>query len=95
METDELPSNSTTSGAFNYVVTAQKPTGVVASLVGNFMGSETLDLIVGCDAVCFVCVLCLRDPSCWINPACHTHPLLQEGNAHRAAQLHGEWFGGG
>lgn len=37
--------------AFNYVVTAQKPTGCVASLVGNFMGKDNLDLIVG-----WVCV---------------------------------------
>ena len=37
----------TTSGcAYNYVVTANKPTVVTHSVVGNFTGTNTLDLVL-------------------------------------------------
>lgn len=32
--------------AYNYVVTAQKPTSVSHSVVGNFTGAEDLNLII-------------------------------------------------
>lgn len=48
MEVDIPQVPSPPSGAFNYCVTALKPGGVVTSLVGNFMDSGTLNLIVGC-----------------------------------------------
>ena len=47
MEIDEAHPSSVSNGAFNYVVTAQKPTRVVTSLVGNFVSSDSLNLIVG------------------------------------------------
>lgn len=33
-------------GAFNYIVTAQKPTSVQQSLVGSFTGPDELNLVV-------------------------------------------------
>ena len=47
MEVD-TPAAAIPNGAFNYIVSALKPAGVVTSLVGNFVDASTLNLIVGC-----------------------------------------------
>uniref|UniRef100_A0A7S3QK85 DNA damage-binding protein 1 n=1 Tax=Dunaliella tertiolecta TaxID=3047 RepID=A0A7S3QK85_DUNTE len=46
MEID-TPAPQIANSLFNYTVTALKPGGVVTSLVGNFVDSNTLNLIVG------------------------------------------------
>lgn len=47
MEIDPPSQPLHAAAAFNYCVSAHKPTGVLASLVSNFVDKNTLNLIVG------------------------------------------------
>ena len=44
---EELARNGVTGCQYNYVVSAQKPTAVTHSAVGNFTSAESLNLILG------------------------------------------------
>lgn len=45
MDVDSAPA-AAAAGCFNYAVTAQKPTGVLASLCGNFTSPTDLNLVL-------------------------------------------------
>ena len=79
--------------AFNYVVTAHKPTNVTHSTVGHFTSAQDINLIISC-VLPIHCKLTRSCPSTKAELFREDEHCAQEVHANRNPQAHPRWSAG-